>query len=683
MNYEKHDEVIKILERDREAQEDTRESIAEETAFITHPNGQWEPFMWDAYDGRPRYQFDMVKPAIGRAWAEMAANDYSATTQPVGGGADEKVSNVIDGLIRTIYNISSFADISARKGKKMIGVGMGSWRIISTYIGESFDQDLKIIPIQNEDERVFYDSESELQTHEDADHVFVLASMHKDAAKNKFGRDVKSIGETRESNSYENKKTDQVLVCEILYKKPIKKTIYKLEDGKVVDSPPDGFSADETNSRDITSHRVYSRKFDNYGWLGAEKETVFDLLPVITCYSHFDIVENKVIFHGMIRDLMDEQRVFNYVESRKTEEAVLGRPDVLMLTAKQAKGRESDFGNINRDPRRAHLYEVDGNAKTSPYVIPGSMPSPALTEISADMIRNMQLTTGMPNSITDAEASRGDSDFRANQRSSLGQLGTFEYYRGWQMALEHSAKVILGAIPRVYDSERAIRITDEAGQSSEVRINERQSGGDMLNDLTVGKYDICVKIGESFETRQAKANDGIRDLAQYDPTIIQRNTDILASNIDAPGMGSVADRERNYLMAQGVIPEDQWTEDEKEKAAAASQQPKEQTFEDKIAQAELQKAENQAMAEQYKALGRQAELEHKERKQQIDTVISQHSIEMDKLKQKILEQSSDYENLLKLVQSVEISQRTQQTVDKSLLPNAEAEIQEDETKDYE
>lgn len=675
MNYENHSDVLIYLERDREAQSDIRERISEEIAFISHPNGQWEPFMWDAYEGRPRYQFDMVKPAISRAWAEMAANDYAATTQPVGGGADEDVSNVMDGLIRTIYNVSSFTDIAARKGKKMIGCGMGSWRVISTIIGESFDQDLKIIPIQNEHERVFYDCESELQTHEDANHVFVLASMHKDIARKKWGRVVTSIGEMKCFDSYAYKKTDQVLVGEILYKKPIKKTIYRLDDGKVVSEAPEGFIADESNSREVTVDRVYSRKFDNDGWLEDEKETVFDYLPVITCYANFDIVENKLVFSGMIRDLMDEQRVFNYVESRKTEEAVLGRPDVLMLTAKQAQGREEQFGNINRDPRRAHIYKQDEQAPP-PYVLPGSQPNQALTEISADMIRNMQLTTGMPNTITDAEASRRDSDFRANQRSSIGQLGTFEYYRGWQMALEYCAKVLLGAIPRTYDSERAIRITDEAGQSSEVWINQRQADGSMLNDLTIGKYDICVKIGESFETRQAKANDGIVELAKFDPTIVEQTKDILAANIDAPGMRTVSDRFRHLLLMQGVIPDSQFTDEEREKAMIAAQQPKEPDPAQMLAMAEVEKAKSMATKAQYDAIGKQADLELKQQQQQIQATLESFKVEMERMKQEREKERSDYQNLLDLTKSIENLAKTGQTIDSGLLNKAESEINE-------
>ena len=60
-------------------------------------------------------------------------------------------------------------------------------------------------------------------------------------------------------------------------------------------------------------------------------------------------------------------------------------------------------------------------------------------------------------------------------------------------------------------------------------------------------------------------------------------------------METLKKRERQNLLRAGVIPEEEFTDDEREKLqqaqAAAAQQPKEPTPEEKIGQAELQKAE--------------------------------------------------------------------------------------------
>jgi len=267
------------------------------------------------------------------------------------------------------------------------------------------------------------------------------------------------------------------------------------------------------------------------------------------------------------------------------------------------------------------------------------------------MTRNIQLTTGMSNIIQEGITSRRDSDFRSDQRDTMGQMGTFEYYRGHKVALEHTAKVLLDAIPKVYDSERKIRTVDEANQSSEVAINEKNTAtGEILNDLTMGKYDITVEIGPTFKSRRTEANSKIIELGAIDPTVVQRNMDIIASNIDAPGMNLVSDRERANLFKQGQIPQDQWTDEEKEQAQQAQESQQNQPPDPAtvIAQAEAQKAENDAKTSQFKALEAQAKLEQAQNKQDFDQSMQIFQAEQKQASQAITDLSLMVKTLVDL-----------------------------------
>lgn len=615
--YSDHAKVLQFLKDDQEAQDDLRQQIEEEIHFLHHPQGQWETTIWQQYEGRPRYTFDQMKAAISKAWAEMAANEYTATTQPVGGGADEDISNIYDGLIRAINNISSFDDISTKAGKRMIATGFSAWRVVAKYVDESFYQDLVVIPIHDCHRRVWFDCNAEMQTMEDANHVFVLSEISMRECKKKWGkgdRVFESVDSMRQSESYTHKPKDRITVGEVLYKKPYTKTIYLIDDeqGSVVDDDglkKLGLAADDAvDKKDIECVKVYSRKFDGHDWLDDEKETVFDYLPVIPEFANFDIIEGKVTFEGLVRPRMDGQRVFNYVESRKVEEAILAPRAKLWVDDRATDGYEDELADLNRDPRAVQQYNGAGADKAMgrPFLTPtpGAQINPALSELSQDMIRNMQLTTGQSHLLEDLQASRRDSDFRFDQRGSMGQMGTFEYYRSHSVALEHTAKVLLRAIPRVYDTERKIRTIDEAGQSSEVTINQNVNG-QILNNLTVGKYDICVKVGPTFENRQTEANTRILELGDRIPEVVALNADIIASNIDAPGMQAVADRLRVELFKAGKIPESQWTDEEKEQAMAAAQNPPPPDPAAMIAEAEQKKAETELLI-------KRAELEQKQ-----------------------------------------------------------------------
>ena len=660
MNYEEHEDVLKSLKRDQEAEEDLRQEVDEIIHFLNHPQGQWEPAVWNDFDGRPRYTFDQCNPAIAKVWAEMAANEYAASVQPVGGGASEDVSNIIDGLLRNIYNISSFDDTSTKAGKRMIAAAFGAWRVVSQYASSScFYQDIMILPVNNAHRRVWFDCDSELQTREDAMHVHYLSNVGAKKGEKLAGRPVASLADNRSSDSYQYKPSDTVIIGEILYKKAIKKTIYLLDDdeGSVVDDvglKAMGLTKDSEEviaSREADDFRVYSRKYDNEGFIGKAKETAFSFLPIIPCYANFDISEDgKVTYRGLVRGVMDHQRVFNYAESRKVEESVLQPRRKLFMDDRLTEGYEDEIENLNRDPRAVQQF----NGKNADMVkIPffetqGPAPNTAVSEISNDMIRNFQLTLGLPNELEIAASTSRDSDYRFNQRSSIGQVGTFEYYRGLKVALEHTAKVIIDAIPRVYDTERKIRVIDEANQSSEVTINQKdRATGKVLYDLTVGKYDVCIDISENFETRQAKANSAIMEVGKINPEVIMRNTDIIANNTKAPGMRTVADRERQHLFAQGIIPESQWTDEEKEKMAMQQQQPKDPDPGTLIAQAELQKAQAETDRVQIQLLMDQTKLEQAQLKIQADAMAK--DVEL-----RIKEQSAEIDNLKKLIEANKI-----------------------------
>lgn len=667
MNYDDHEAVKKLLAKDQNAEEDLRQEIDEIMNFMHHPQGQWEDSVWNQFDGRPRYTFDMCKPIIASIWAEMAANEYAADIQPAGDGADEDVAQILQGMVRRMYQISSFPDqIAKRAGKRMIMTGFSCWRLVSQYCSpRSFYQDLKFIPVSNCHRRVWFDCNAELQTKEDAEHVFCLSSMSRGEADKKAKRNTISISDNSDNDSYHYKPEDVINIGEILYKKKVKKMIYLLDNGTVLDE--DQIEEQEIDESQIVDERethiikVFSREFDGKGWIGDAKETVFSHLPVIPVYANFDITEDgKTRYEGVIRALMDMQRVFNYSESRKIEESVLAARAKTFMNESLAEGYEDELADINSDPRAIQLF-ANNPAENGVlfYSTPPPQPSPMITEISNDMIRNIQINSGIPNPLEQMNATNKDSDFRFEQRSSMGQAGTFEYYCAYQVALEYSLKVALAAFPRVYDTERKISIIDDAGQSSEVVINTLDDRKEAFNNILRGDYNVTINIGENFESRQAKTNDAILELGKVNPEIIMRNSDVLANNMKTVGMSTIADRERAHLMKMGVIPESQWTDEERQQAMLAAQQPKQPDPATILAEAEAQKAQAETQKVQTQALIEQAKLEAKQIETQANAAKADYELQLKALQLEI-------DNMKKIAETGKVIAETEVMVDKQV-----------------
>lgn len=663
MNYEDHQDVLDALKKDQLAEEDLRQEIDDIIHFLSHPQGQWEPNIWNDFEGRPRYTFDQCGPGIEKVWAEMAANEYSSDMQPVGEGSSEDVADVLDGMMRRIARVSEFSNITEKAGKRMIATGFGAWRVVSKYVTpKSMYQDIMMLPINNAHRRVWFDCNAEMQNKSDGGHVHILANVAAYKAEKIAKRKVMSLSDNRSVSAYEYKPSDSICLGELHYKTTVQKEIFLIDyDHPVVmdedeikkHAIPDSMIID---SRVSDFFEVYSRKYDKDDWIGEPKKTIFRYLPVIPCYAHFDINEDgKTIYKGFVRPIMDTQRVFNYSESRKVEESILQSRKKLFMDDRVAEGYTDELQNINRDPRAVQLFNgaAADDSKLPFYETSGPTSSPALSELSENMIRNFQLTSGMPNEIENLRVTNKDSDFRFDQRTSMGQVGTFDYYKGLKHALQHTYRVILDAIPRCYDTYRKVQIVDESGKASEVEINKKDtSTGEVINNITTGHYDIAVDIGESFETRQAKANSAIMELGKINPGVIERNSDVIASNIKAPGMSMVSDRERDFLMKQGVIPESQFTEDEKAAALAAQSQPPRPDPASMIAQAEIQKAQAEVDKVQTQLLIEQAKLEQQGVKQQTESIVKSAELQLKSMSQSI-------DDLKKLIEANKILAETE------------------------
>jgi hypothetical protein len=108
------------------------------------------------------------------------------------------------------------------------------------------------------------------------------------------------------------------------------------------------------------------------------------------------------------------------------------------------------------------------------------------------------------------------------------------------------------------------------------------------------------------------------------------NKDIWLKNLSIPGMDLAAERARVQLLQSGMIPESQWTDDEKAEAqaaaeAAAQQPPQEDPMmiaaraEELKGQAEMQNAQNKQMEIQSNNQIKMADLELRNKQIDLDT----------------------------------------------------------------
>jgi len=578
--------------------------VREINSFLNDPDGMWEPEIYNLLDKRPRYTFDLSNPVVETVWGEMAQNDFDLRIKPAGEEASKESAMLLDGIIRNIETISNAAEHYASTGKKVIQTGFAAIRIVQDWgEGATFDQELRIKELNNAVDRVWFDAVAEQRTMEDARFCFVLSSIGKDEYEKKYGSDehaCTSLPDERSESRYEAK-AEKIIIGEFLCKKEIKEKIYLLNNGMVVNDEQleqatlaAGFTV--AKEREYVKHVVYSRKFDGKRWLTKSEKTVFDLLPVIPLYANFQIIEDKVIYWGAIEHIMDAQRVYNYVESRKVEEVALAPRPKLMMTRDQAKGNEASLATMNTNGSPVQFYQhIEG--QPAPYQTAGPQVNAGLSEVSQSMTSNIERSSGVfgvnPSNNTGLQ-----SDIALERLENRGQTGTYQYFKAQETMIRHVGKVLLNAIPTLYDTNRMVRVMNEDGSFEMVEINgvQQDQYGQMQpkNDLSKGIHDVTCDVGPAFKNRQQEAVTAIVEYAKVDPTIMQDGGDILLGNINAPSMDKLAERKRYNMVLNGLIPDQQLTAEELALVEKIRSQPKEPTPSDLIAEAEINKTMNEA-----------------------------------------------------------------------------------------
>ncbi len=146
---------------------------------------------------------------------------------------------------------------------------------------------------------------------------------------------------------------------------------------------------------------------------------------------------------------------------------------------------------------------------------------------------------------------------RSAPDSRRADVGSFVYIVNFTRAVRHTGAIVVDLIPHIYDTERTLRIIGEDGKVDLVQINQAQGAAlddtpldKVMNDVTVGAYDVAMEMGASYTTRREAALDGMIQLIQAAPQLAPLVLDLLAQAQDWPLADKIAKRIRTMLPPQ-------------------------------------------------------------------------------------------------------------------------------------
>jgi hypothetical protein len=592
-------EARELLEEDHQADKENRDEALRDLRFIAGDQWPSDVARERKLADRPTLTINRLPQFVNQVVNDFRVNAPGFSVVPVDNNTDPDLADIYNGMIRAIQYCSNANSVWASAFANSVQCGIGWFRVTTDYAdSESFDQEIYIKRITNP--LSVYCGPGIEPDRSDAQRIFVTEMVRKSVFKTRFpgaaetSFDVPDIGNFNGSSSFFWSTSDDIRIAEYWRKVEFKRKIVRLQDGKIVDlndyAKFMGLAADDVKAmlppvnaeRTVDDHRVEHCLVSGSETL--EKTTVWPgkYIPIIPVIGQEIPLGDKSMRYGLIRFARDPQQLYNFWRSAAAEAIALAPRAPYLVTPNMIGKFKNQWDSHHLKNRPYLLYEPDENAPGGRPIreMPPQVPQ-ALVQESAIASDDMKATMGMYDASV-GQRSNETSGKAINARKEEGDVATYHFRDNFNVSLTHCGRVVVDLIPKVYDTERVVRLMAEENEEPKfAAVNQQvmsEFGEPVLrHDLKAGKFDIRVKIGPSYTTRRQEAADSMVQFATAYPPTMQFAGDLIAKAMDWPDADKIAERLRKTIPPQ-VLGDDQEEPNPQQQQAMAMQQQLEQAI---------------------------------------------------------------------------------------------------------
>lgn len=533
---------------------------------------QWPDDLYNQrrLDKRPSLTINHTNTFCRRVVNNMRQQRPRIKVHPVGDGAQLPESQVIEGLIRHIENISQASVAYDTAGESAVNIGWGYFRIVGDYIDEkSFDQELNIRAVRNTFTG-YIDPASIDPAGCDMEWFIFSEKMKRSDYQRQYPKaenaEYQHLGEGDEKADWES--AQEIRLAEYYRVTKKKALLYQMSNGMALYKEDMAQLTKELTAAQVqvVGERTSFRR--SIEWFRINGRAVVDkrelpgrYIPVVRVEGNVLDLNGRVRRKGMITDLMDPARMFNYWRSKETEVLAL-TPIAPWVGVAGAFDGHPEWSSANQKSYSRLEYEPvcieqpDGSKtplpppeRTPPVQVPAGF-----AEAAQSAQQDLMAVAGMPHEPGQDTAGSVVSGVALRQRQALSDIGHFQYYDNQTRAIAHGGRILLDLIPFYYSTQRMQRIIGEDGVPSMVGINQPQAPqpetpmskavSAVKNDLSIGRYDVVMDTGPGYESKRQEGAEAMLDLLKTPlaEPIAKVGSDLIVRNMDFAGADDLADR---------------------------------------------------------------------------------------------------------------------------------------------
>ncbi len=531
-------------------------------------------------DERPCLTINKVRQHNLNIINDAKQNKPSVKVKPVGNGATFEAAQVYEGICRHIEYISNAQAAYDTATTFQVQGGIGWIRVTTDYPDyndQSFDQEIFIRRVKDP-LTVYLDPDIREADGSDARFGFVFDDMAREVYRDKYPRHKDLATKSPLDVSGDWVRDDQVRVAEyyrvvesddklVSFLDPTgqrtSKNKSKMDEAAykaAIDDP-------QTKERDILDRKVEwyliagDKIIERSTWAGR-------YIPLVRVVGEETNINGQLDRKGHTRAMKDPQRLANYWYSAATEHVAL-QSKTPYIGPMSAFENLDDYWNTANTVNHAWLPFNEYDDKGQKLSAPTRQPPPVMAEayIKGLMLASQEIKEVSGQFEADfGEPSNEKSGVAIQQRQRQGDNATYHYIDNLALAIRFLGKQLIDLIPKIYDTQRIIKIMGEDGVEHEVNIDpqaqqafqaqkmENQQVVQSIFNPSVGRYDVEADIGPAYATRRQEAFQAISQIIKESPELTSVIGDLLFKAADFPMADKIAER---LKPKSGPTPQDQ------------------------------------------------------------------------------------------------------------------------------
>lgn len=543
------------------AWKDNRDRYVEDLKFVA--GEQWPDAIVKEREkkGQPCLVVDKLSQYVRQVVNDSRQNRPSIKIRPVDSVADPETAEMMQGLVRHIED-RSMADVAYDTALECaVNGGMGYFRVLTEYAHDNtFEQEICIKRVRNP-LTVWLDPNCQEPDYSDAKYGFVIEELPEDEYKSLYPKAKTKSDIDADNTTGSDWVGEKIRIAEYFEIVQKDRTLHLLEDGETAtDEEYQQAIKEGINVPGIAESRVVQRnvvmwsKSNGIEYLKEPQEWPGKYIPIVPVLGNERDIEGEVIYTGLINAAKDAARLYNYSRSAFAERVALAPKSPYIAAAGQVEDYPEwqDANQTNYSTLTYNPIDVNGTVVGAPQRQPAS-------DIPTGFSQDMQLSEhDIQGALGMYSASLGQQSNEKSGKAIIarqreGDTGTFHYHDNLARAIRHLGRILVDLIPKVYDSKRVLRIIGQDGETSNVTVDpslpraSAKIGKQTIYNLNVGIYDVTVSSGPSYTTKRQEAVEGMGQLFQGNPQLMQVIGDLFFRNVDWPGADDIADRLKRML----------------------------------------------------------------------------------------------------------------------------------------